>query len=87
MVLQFPEVRLPQKQERSYDKAKFGNPLEDPNPETWKAALDGHLLTLLLPNLRYPTGRGEKPTFQGTSEVPYCTMAPTVPCSAPTDSS
>lgn len=43
-------------------KAKFRNPPEDPNPETQKAALEGCLLTLFLPNCTHPTEKKEAQT-------------------------
>lgn len=62
-------------------KAKSGNPLEDPNPETQKVALKGCLLTLFLPNLSHPTERKEA---QPARALEY----PTLPSlSAPTNGS
>ena len=56
-------------------KAKFGNLLKHPNPETSNAALEGHQMTLLSPDLRHSAERGEKPTYQGP-EGPCSTTWP-----------
>lgn len=54
------------------NKNKACKSAQTSNPETSNAALEGHLMTKLSPNLRHSMEWGEMPTCQGP-EVPYCT--------------
>lgn len=69
-------MELPGKLERKHDKAKFGNPLEDPYPK--KAVLEAAIpIDSTFTNLRYPTQRKEKPTT--TRALEYSTYHGCVP--------